>query len=203
MTSGSACHAIAWHQPFDRCWGRQSWMRHGSHPQMMQRGTKQGRAKPWEAQDHYWKVKSETTAASFRLNGGEGIKERQEDCISPDFRGKAFWGIPVYPGPLDIWSWRGKKGNHEEKIRMLDWRLGPWLFRREEVRSGPEKGKQEKESSAVDLSIPPLVCFLVPRPGALCSAAVRDVGCGLREFCPHQSALELSSTKTDNLPIRD
>ena len=69
------------------------------------------------------------------------------------------------------------------------------------MRSGPEKGKQE-ESSAV-LSIPPLVCFLEPRPGALCSAAVSDVGCGLREFCPHQSAPELSSTKPDNLPIRD
>lgn len=70
------------------------------------------------------------------------------------------------------------------------------------MRSGPEKGKQEKESSAL-LPIPPLVCFLEPRPGALCSGAVGDVGCGLREFCPHHSAPEPSSTKPDNLPIRD
>lgn len=51
------------------------------------------------------------------------------------------------------------------------------------MRSGPEKGKPGKESSAVS-PIPPLVCFLEPRPGALCSGAVGDVGCGLRESAP-------------------
>lgn len=177
MTPGSACHAIAWHQPFDRCWGRQSWMRHGSHPQMMQRGTKQGRAKPWEAQDHYWKVKSETTAASFRLNGEKGLRKGKKIAfhqISEERHSEAF---QFTLGPLDIWSWRGKKGNHEEKIRMLDWGWGPDYSEGKEWGVDPEKGKNKKKSPLLwTYPFPPLVCFLVPRPwSSVLWAAVRDV----------------------------
>ena len=51
------------------------------------------------------------------------------------------------------------------------------------MRSGPEKGKQERESSAVS-PIPPLVCFLEPRPGALCPGAVGCCGMWLKGILP-------------------
>lgn len=95
------------------------------------------------------------------------------------------------------------KSYRKDKNVRLTARLGPRLFRkREELRRGAEEGKEKQRSLL--LCFPGLLLLPSRSRGPELYAGPPKWGLWLKGTLPTtQSAPELSSTKPDNLPIRD
>ena len=137
--------------------------------------------------------------ASGWMGKGKGLRK------SKKIHWARFWGpdtvisLPWIFGYMKVKRKKGKSWRKDENVRQ---EAGALIIQEGRSEEWTWEGKARKRVLCC-VTHSPLVCFLEPRPGALCPGAVGDVGCGLREFCPHHSAPEPSGTKPDNLPIRD
>lgn len=76
--------------------------------------------------------------------GEKGLRKGQEDCISTDFRGKAFWGSPSLPWTFGYMKLKRKKGKSWRKDKNVRLEAGAliiqkgrseeWTWRREKTR---------------------------------------------------------------------